>query len=257
VPHPGCARARACTNWVPPHSANTVLLAVPASYWVPPPNTVVPYAVAPSASTDIHRADAEAHVSCIDPGAPSGRLRSANGNAAMTTMPAVPEHAGTENLQPLGVAGLSTQLWLAPPGQKAGMAPTSVSLSDQGLARCLAHTRRRLRSERSGNLHGGKTRHDCSRGFDRSCLSTPGEKKACRNAVAPGDLGNFRARHQCFVRKPRLLIGRPPPPLNAVKNFNPHRSTLGFAPPTTSATCRWRKQLGKAKTGGAPPGPAL
>jgi len=60
-----------------------------------------------------------------------------NGNAAMTTTPAVHEHAGTENLQPLGVAGMSTQLWLAPPGQKADKAPTSVSLSDQGLVQVL------------------------------------------------------------------------------------------------------------------------
>src|SRR5215475_6841531 len=34
-------------------------------------------------------------------------------------VPAAPERPGTENLQPLGVAGMSTQLWLAPPGQKA------------------------------------------------------------------------------------------------------------------------------------------
>jgi YVTN family beta-propeller protein len=60
-----------------------------------------------------------------------------NGNAAMTMMPAVLERAGTENLQPLGVAGLSTQLWLAPPGQKPARAPTSVSLSDQGLVQVL------------------------------------------------------------------------------------------------------------------------
>jgi YVTN family beta-propeller protein len=41
---------------------------------------------------------------------------------------------GTSNLQPLGVAGQSTQLWLAPPGaNKEKKAPTSVSLSDQGL----------------------------------------------------------------------------------------------------------------------------
>jgi YVTN family beta-propeller protein len=60
-----------------------------------------------------------------------------NGNAAITTMPVVPERAGTENLQPLGVAGLSTQLWLAPPGQKGDKAPTSVSLSDQGLVQVL------------------------------------------------------------------------------------------------------------------------
>jgi YVTN family beta-propeller protein len=59
-----------------------------------------------------------------------------NGNAAMTTMP-LPERAGIENLQPLGTAGLSTQLWLAPPGQKADKPPTSVSLSDQGLVQVL------------------------------------------------------------------------------------------------------------------------
>jgi hypothetical protein len=50
---------------------------------------------------------------------------------------AVPEGAGTENLQPLGVAGLSTQLWLTPPGQKGDRPPTSVSLSDQGLVQVL------------------------------------------------------------------------------------------------------------------------
>jgi YVTN family beta-propeller protein len=64
-------------------------------------------------------------------------VMSENGNAAMTMMPAVPERAGTENLQPLGVAGLSTQLWLAPPGRKPDKAPTSVSLSDQGLVQVL------------------------------------------------------------------------------------------------------------------------
>jgi YVTN family beta-propeller protein len=37
-----------------------------------------------------------------------------HGNSAMTMMP-VPEQ-GAENLQPLGIAGLSTQLWLRPPG---------------------------------------------------------------------------------------------------------------------------------------------
>jgi YVTN family beta-propeller protein len=61
----------------------------------------------------------------------------ASDNTAMTTMPAAPERTGTENLQPLGVAGLSTQLWLAPPGQKPDKAPTSVSLSDQGLVQVL------------------------------------------------------------------------------------------------------------------------
>ena len=60
-----------------------------------------------------------------------------HGNSAMTMMPVVPERAGAENLQPLGIAGLSTQLWLAPPGQKAEKAPTSVSLSDQGLVQVL------------------------------------------------------------------------------------------------------------------------
>jgi YVTN family beta-propeller protein len=64
-------------------------------------------------------------------------MMSENANAAMTMMPAVPEGAGTDNLQPLGVAGMSTQLWLAPPGQKPDKAPTSVSLSDQGLVQVL------------------------------------------------------------------------------------------------------------------------
>src|SRR3984893_1530337 len=50
---------------------------------------------------------------------------------------AVPEGPGTQGLQPLGVAGLSTQLWLAAPGQKADKAPTSVSLSDQGSVQVL------------------------------------------------------------------------------------------------------------------------
>jgi len=64
-------------------------------------------------------------------------VMSANDNTAMTTMPVVLQRAGTENLQPLGVAGLSTQLWLAPPGQKPDKPPTSVSLSDQGLVQVL------------------------------------------------------------------------------------------------------------------------
>ena len=51
---------------------------------------------------------------------------------------AVPDGPGTQGLQPLGVAGKSEQLQLAPPGAKAGeKAPTSVSLSDQGLVQVL------------------------------------------------------------------------------------------------------------------------
>src|SRR6476620_11607229 len=42
------------------------------------------------------------------------------------------------NLQPLGVAGQSAQLWLVPPrAKKEEKAPTSVSLSDQGLTQML------------------------------------------------------------------------------------------------------------------------
>src|SRR5690348_5960579 len=55
-------------------------------------------------------------------------------NSAMTRMPVAPEGLGTNNLQPLGVAGQSAELWLAPSGgSKEAKAPTSVSLSDQGL----------------------------------------------------------------------------------------------------------------------------
>ena len=64
-------------------------------------------------------------------------MMSATSNTAMSAMPAVPGRTGTENLQPLDVAGLSTQLWLAPRGSKPDKAPTSVSLSDQGLVQVL------------------------------------------------------------------------------------------------------------------------
>jgi hypothetical protein len=56
----------------------------------------------------------------------------------MTAMEIAPEGLGTSNLQPLGLAGQSTQLTLASPGPKKDeKAPTSVSLSDQGLVQVL------------------------------------------------------------------------------------------------------------------------
>jgi YVTN family beta-propeller protein len=59
-------------------------------------------------------------------------------NSAMTRMMVVPEGLGTHNLQPLGIAGQSAELWLAPPSaKKEDKAPTSVSLSDQGLVQML------------------------------------------------------------------------------------------------------------------------
>jgi YVTN family beta-propeller protein len=59
-------------------------------------------------------------------------------NSAMTRMMVVPEGLGTSNLQPLGIAGQSADLWLAPPrAKKEEKAPTSVSLSDQGLVQVL------------------------------------------------------------------------------------------------------------------------
>jgi YVTN family beta-propeller protein len=69
-----------------------------------------------------------------------GAVPAASGgqNVAMTMMPAAPEGLGTANLQPLGIAGQSVQLSLAPPGAKRDdKAPTSVSLSDQGLVQVL------------------------------------------------------------------------------------------------------------------------
>jgi YVTN family beta-propeller protein len=63
---------------------------------------------------------------------------SSDTNTAMIRMAVVPESHGTSNLQPLGVAGQSAQLSLAPPGaRKEEKAPTSVSLSDQGLVQVL------------------------------------------------------------------------------------------------------------------------
>jgi len=51
---------------------------------------------------------------------------------------AVPDGPGTQGLAPLGVAGKSVQLQLAPPGTVTReKAPTSVSLSDQGLVQVL------------------------------------------------------------------------------------------------------------------------
>src|SRR5712671_13040 len=59
-------------------------------------------------------------------------------NAAMTSMMVVPEGLGTSNLQPLGIAGQSAEMWLVPPGaKKEAKAPTSVSLFDQGLVQVL------------------------------------------------------------------------------------------------------------------------
>jgi hypothetical protein len=59
-------------------------------------------------------------------------------NSAMTRMMAIPDGHGTNNLQPLGIAGQSAELRLAPPGaSKDENAPTSVSLSDQGLVQVL------------------------------------------------------------------------------------------------------------------------
>jgi YVTN family beta-propeller protein len=67
---------------------------------------------------------------------------SATDNTAMSVMEGrIPTGAGTQGLQPLGVAGQTAQLWLVPPGQgntQGGeKAPTSVTLFDQGLVQVL------------------------------------------------------------------------------------------------------------------------
>src|SRR5246500_4318938 len=63
------------------------------------------------------------------------------GNAAMSVMERPPAGAETQGLQPLGIAGQTVQLSLAPPGQGANAgeakAPTSVTLFDQGLVQVL------------------------------------------------------------------------------------------------------------------------
>ena len=63
------------------------------------------------------------------------------GNAAMSVMERPPAGAETQGLQPLGIAGQTLQLSLAPPGQGAtageAKAPTSVTLFDQGLVQVL------------------------------------------------------------------------------------------------------------------------
>jgi YVTN family beta-propeller protein len=57
---------------------------------------------------------------------------------AITYVPnAVPEGAGTDNLQPLGVAAQTAHLTLTAAGKSQGRAPTSISLFDQGLIQVL------------------------------------------------------------------------------------------------------------------------
>lgn len=50
---------------------------------------------------------------------------------------AVANGDGVQNLQPLGIAGMAAHLSLAPGGEKTRMAPTNVSLFDQGLTQVL------------------------------------------------------------------------------------------------------------------------
>jgi YVTN family beta-propeller protein len=69
---------------------------------------------------------------------PSVPAVSGTHNSAMTRMTVAPEGLGTSNLRPLGIAGQSAQLWLAPPGANdTASPPTSISLSDQGLVQVL------------------------------------------------------------------------------------------------------------------------
>jgi YVTN family beta-propeller protein len=57
---------------------------------------------------------------------------------AITYVPdAVPNGAGTDSLQPLGLAGAAAHLALAPVGEKGGQPATTVTLFDQGLSQVL------------------------------------------------------------------------------------------------------------------------
>jgi len=57
---------------------------------------------------------------------------------AITYVPdAVPDGAGTDNLQPLGLAGAAAHLGLAPANKKDARPPTTVTLFDQGLSQVL------------------------------------------------------------------------------------------------------------------------
>ena len=73
---------------------------------------------------------------------------------------AVPSGPGTENLQPLGVAGQVAHLSLAPSATAAGKPPTSVSLYDQGLVQVLEASVTGLQSKQpyllalAGNANG-------------------------------------------------------------------------------------------------------
>ena len=78
----------------------------------------------------------EDRIAAIDTPGPSGTALT---NKVIATSPGgQAAQAVTQGLRPLGLAGKSEQLSLAPPGAKAGeRSPTSVSLSDQGLVQVL------------------------------------------------------------------------------------------------------------------------
>jgi YVTN family beta-propeller protein len=65
---------------------------------------------------------------------------------------AVPHGAGTDNLQPLGTAGMAAHLTLAPRGETAVAAPTTVALFDQGLTQVLQAAVTRLAPKHAYDL---------------------------------------------------------------------------------------------------------
>ncbi|VIO79090.1 hypothetical protein CI41S_66550 [Bradyrhizobium ivorense] len=77
------------------------------------------------------------------------------------------------------------------------------------------------RGRYGGDLHRRKRWHNL---FRCPCLSTPGKHQAGRYSVATRNLSHLRARCQCLLDNPCLVVLRPaPPPLQPAQNLDPHR----------------------------------
>jgi YVTN family beta-propeller protein len=98
---------------------------------------------------------------------------------------AVPYGDGTQNLQPLGLAGMAAHFRLAPSGAKGGKAPTSVALFDQGLTQILEASVAGLQPKQSYVLALGKKPDGSGKLEPLSSFTTNPAGAAIVNAVGP------------------------------------------------------------------------
>jgi len=146
---------------------------------------------------------------------------------AVVYMPnVVPDGPGTQGLQPLGLAGKSAQVWLAPPGAKAGeKAPISVSLSDLGLVQVLEAAVTGLDPGKPyvlapSNEPTGAGTLESLQGFRQTWPARPWSMRSDRSARWCG------ARTRC---RAAILSSRPAPPTRAAPLFWSKSSRRGQA----------------------------